>query len=250
MSLSGRYTTLDSVLDRITLNSGLQISEQDAAEWIADLLTVLAPYDTLYTIVTDGNQGNPQPVQITNYRGELPCDIVQLGHIIDLETFIQLRDSRSPQKLINFSNNAEFKEFSKYLPSSAGSKDSYTIRNGFIFTDFEEGHLILIYQAWPRDEYGNFLIPADRPFLEAFTWHIQEKIDYFLWRSGEIADKVYQTTNQKALWAKGHAVSYAENLTDGQQFTATNIWSTPFSGSHHFRTAYRSLGRQIVERIH
>jgi len=251
MSFSGRYTTIGVVLDKIKVRSGASINESDAAEWIADLMSTLAPYSILHVVVTDGNpnDNNPQPIEVKEYRAELPCDIVELMHIIDLKTFTQLRSSSSPAKIINFSKNPNF-NYKSINPSSTGSPDAYQLKNGYIYTDFEEGHLVLVYRAWPRDQDGNFLIPADRPVIDAFAWHIQEQIDYFLWRSGEIADKVFQVTQQNSLWAKGKAVSFINAESDGEMYSTTNIWSTPLSRDNFFRTAYASMGRQIAERIH
>lgn len=254
MALSGKYVPISSVLDRLKMQANLDINEADAAEWIADLMSVVAPYEMLTTVVTDGNPvtGSPEPITVQDYRAELPCDIVEVLHVFELETMMQLRETQSALHQVNFSGNVNFGDLQKTeLPNKRGmTPDQYQIRQGYIYTDYKDGHIMLAYLAWPRDENGEFLVPADRVVLDALTWHIQEKIDYFLFRTGEISRAVYKDTQGQAIFARGRAQSHADTPTDGMVHSMVNTFTRPKRGNNEFRTAYISMGRDMAERIH
>lgn len=86
---------------------------------------------------------------------------------------------------------------------------TYKIDNGYIYTNFEDGIIELVYNAFVTDDDGFPMIPDDQRFIEAIKWTIIEFIDYKKWRIGEISDKVYQDTEQKKAFYIKSAISKA-----------------------------------------
>ena len=253
------YTTLDVVFNRLHINTGSSIQESDAVEFVIEALSMIAPGEILTVKITDGNpdEGHPNPLEVINYRAEMPCDVVEPLNIFDIETYSQLRESMSPTHMLNFAKaKAPFDKWNKYTPDSwtKGSVDknsdlAFQIKKGHIYTNFETGGLILVYLGWPMDEDGNILIPSDQKIIRAITSFLQYKIDYRLWRNGDIADKVYQDSELKYLFDIGAAHAEAKLPSDGLMESISNFMRSWVPNQNAFKTHMVSTGRSDKLRI-
>ena len=250
MALSGRYTTLDAVLRRVRFQSGESIDMDEAAEWVSDILEMISPQDMLVQMITDGNpeEGHPDPVEVINYRAAIPCNAVQVLSVFELSSFANLRESLSVSHRVNMKNSKNAGEYSKYTPdvwnNIKNRKDgTIQIKKGHIYTSFETGHLIVVYLGFPMDEDQNLLIPADAKIVRAITSYLQYKIDYKLWRSGDINEKVYQDSEQNYLFDIGAADTYSKMPTEARMETIKNYMRSFVSNDKHFVNHFSTLGQ-------
>lgn len=182
--LSGKYTTISRVLENIIRDNGYttEVSFSDAIEWAYRAMQLIGAPQIYIQKVTDGNIDlqHPKPIQIVNYRGELPCD---------LHKIIQVRDYCNRSSLTystyNFSLSGNMRE------ATAGNNLQYIINDNYIFTNFIEGQLEIAYWAFPVDDEGYPAIPDDERYLKAVESYIVERIDHKLWRQGKVSDAVY-----------------------------------------------------------
>ena len=101
MALSGKFTNIGAVLERLDMLSEAGMDESSAALWIADVLYKMRGSIALQQVVTDGQNG-PDPIRIENYKGELPCDLVEPQQFYEAGSLLPLRESGSPSHIMNF----------------------------------------------------------------------------------------------------------------------------------------------------
>lgn len=241
---SGRFVSIDVLLNRLNIDSRTTLDPNDASEWIASALSRLPVEDVMFVKVTDGNNGNPDPVKVKNYRAEIPCDCVNVRQVFDYASMRAMRQSSDNLMTMNFSDNPRFTQTGntpdRYL--SGKGDDSFIVKNGYIFAGFKTGYLVLSYDAWPVDEYQRLMIPSDQHIFDALAAFLQERADYRAWRAGLISDKVYQDSQQERYFEMGRAESVARTANDSQMEAFANVM-TGWLVKEQFANAFSSLGR-------
>jgi hypothetical protein len=247
MALSGNYTTLNEVLRRVRFQSGETIDLDEAAEWVSDILEMISPQDMLIPMITDGNQneGHPEPVKVENYRGKLPCDSVMVTNIFNVSNFENMRESSSVSHRVNMSGSDKYKDYNPSYWSNINKRrdTTFQLKKGYIYTDFEKGELIVCYWGFPLDEEGNLLIPSDKKIVRAMASYIQYKIDYKLWRSGDINEKVYRDSEQTYLFDIGAADSFSKIPSNSRMENIKNYMRSFVSNDKNFVKHFSSFGQ-------
>lgn len=68
---------------------------------------------------------------------------------------------------------------------------TYKINDDYIFTSFRTGKVMIAFDGYPVDKDGFPLIPDDIKYKAAVTSYVMMKIDYLLWRKGEITRDIF-----------------------------------------------------------
>jgi len=171
--LSHKYTSIDRVIENVIRDTGFadEVDFVEIIEWAYRAMELIGAPQIYITKVTDGNKNDnhPDPIVVTDYRGELPCDIHRI---------IQIREwcnrgsiPAATSDFIISSNSPEY---------SVGG-NNYKINDGWIFTDFKDGLLEIAYEAFPVDGNGYPAIPDDERYLSAVESYISFKIAKRLW---------------------------------------------------------------------
>ena len=232
MALNGQFLSFNSIIERVYRNAGYQtVDWVTAIDHIGDVLRLIGVKDSFRTISTNGIDGNPNPITIVDYRGELPVGVIE--HIAARK--IQVADG----KIVNFHpmiystdlfHQSQIKQMNSEIP--AGTFDTvewesedgeftatpiivegqplpiniknqnytYRINAGNIETNFEDGFVELVYNGFVVDCNGFPMIPDDIKFEKAVESYLIERLDYIKWRRGELADKVYRKSEQEKDW--------------------------------------------------
>lgn len=233
MAISGQFLSFNSIVERVYRNAGYQtIDWVDAIEHIADVLRLIGVKDAYRTVTTNGLDNNPDPITIVDYRGELPTGVIQHvaarkievadGKITGFYPMIYSTDlfHQSNVKRMNVElpagtfDTTEWTqgEDGEYTPSPIiveGQKAvvnlydrnfTYRLNAGNIETNFEDGFVELTYNGFVTDCNGFPMIPDDVKFEKAVESYLIERLDYKKWRKGEIADKIYNHSQQQSSW--------------------------------------------------
>lgn len=277
MALSGKFTNLGAVLERLDLSSEEGIDASTAALWVSDILFKMRGSIALQQVVTDGKNG-PDPIVITDYKGMLPCDLVEPQQFYEFGSLRPLRESSSPSHHMNIGNYTPDMwvknpvndlvpigglEFNTTVPGMTTVKKTvlntqgnaatgdltFSLNQNYIFTGFKEGFVIAAYKAWPMDENGSLMVPADPPILNGMVSYLQERIDYKLWRKGMIPDKVYYDSVANRSFDVQAAVNHSMMPSLSQMESISNIMTMMIQKDHYFETHFTSLGRQENFRI-
>ena len=85
MALSGKHIKLDTILEKVYRDYGFEtdLDWNDAIEWAAEALDLIGAPRVYTNLITDGQDlmGHPDPINITNHRGDLPCNLHQIVQV-------------------------------------------------------------------------------------------------------------------------------------------------------------------------
>ena len=233
MALNGQFLSFNSIVERVYRNAGYQtIDWVEAVENIADVLRLIGVKDSYQTVTTNGLDGNPLPITIVDYRGELPTGVIQHiaarkievadGKIVRFSPMIYSTDlfAQSNIKQMNVEipegtfdttewtqgEDGEYTNTPIIVRGEGGKVNlidrnyTYRLNAGIIETNFEDGFVELVYNGFVTDCNGFPMIPDDVKFEKAVEWYLIERIDYKKWRKGELNERVYSHSQQQSSW--------------------------------------------------
>lgn len=197
MSLTGKYIDVSYVIERVYRDNGfdLEIRYDEVIEWVWDVISLVGAPQSFVEKVTDGSTDMPDPIVITNYRGDLPCDL----HAVKLA-----RDYDTKMPMI-CKSSSYIKDTEQLFIRE--SQYTYTLNDNYIFTSFEEGEVELHYEAFPTNALGMPLIPDHIKFVMATQAYIAERIGFRLMMQDHLSERKYDRLNQERLWYIGAAQS-------------------------------------------
>lgn len=100
---------------------------------------------------------------------------------------------------------------------------TYKINDNYIFTNFKEGSVYMAYTAFPIDEAGFPLIPDNIKYKMAVQWYIISKVDYILYRRGDITRDIYEKSVQEYCFYVGAAQNSMRIPTIDQMQSIQNM---------------------------
>lgn len=199
MALNGKYVDIAYIIERVYRDNGfdLEIKFDEVIEWVWDVISLVGAPEVYIDKITNGLDNNPNPIVITNYRGELPTDLYSIVLARDY-------DSKMPMicKSSNFIKDTE-------QVNVRESQYSYTVNNSYIQTSFEEGNVELHYKAFPTTALGLPMIPDNIKFIMATQAYIAERIGFRLWMQEKLTRDRYEALNVERNWYIGAASTAA-----------------------------------------
>jgi len=162
------------IIENVYRNSGYEDIDWEAAvEWTAALMRVIGVPSAFTNKSTNGLNGNPYPIEISNYRGKLPTDMVIRGSCrrIDINDNMEIYKFSAMQETTDLffqtppPNSSSINDPVFFDPtfntfyidengdsqplvltqspfySNSGELFSYKIDNNIIFTDFKDGYV-------------------------------------------------------------------------------------------------------------
>lgn len=188
-----------------------------------------------------------QVIEVTNYRGELPCDFYEM---------IQVRLAKSCDK--GFENYKEHPVF-RYTTDSfhlSTNKTKYTdltykIQGSCIFTSpLKDGSIEISYMAMPIDDEGYPLIPDNSAYTRALQAFIKREWFTIQFDQGKINQTIMAKADQDYAWAVGQAQTDLIRPTIDQMQSITNMWNTLIPRHYEHRTGFVNEGTQEHIKIH
>lgn len=97
---NGKYISIISLVEQLYRDNDKtfvvnDLNFGDIAEWTYTAMGLIGAMHLTINRVTDGNEdvGNPKPIVIQDYMGELPCDLYTLNGVREYYIKIPLRES-------------------------------------------------------------------------------------------------------------------------------------------------------------
>ncbi len=149
-----KLISINVVLRKVVKDLGIDDKElyiDDFIEWIAEGLQYIGSY---YQYCE-----KEVSIDITDYKGELPCDFHSLIRIHD----------RVDNKVDSFNKNLIGTTTTTLNKNSHTSRD-YNITNNVITTSYQTGVVYVQYLGIPLDEEGFPMIPDNINYLDALMW--------------------------------------------------------------------------------
>ena len=195
-----QYAPIERVIEMIYRDYKFitEIKVSDVLEWIGAIYGLINVPGMFRQKVTGADLITPN-ITITQYRGELPVDFIKVlkGGIRDYTSKEVYRESRGTFTASRYDLNT--------TPTNANSDKIYKIRGGYIFIEDSDATLEMCYQAFPIDERGYPLVPAEQKVLEYAEYFIAEKIAFNLLAANKISEFVYDKIDTKRMWRAGGA---------------------------------------------
>lgn len=104
------------------------------------------------------------------------------------------------------------------------------IKNGFIYTNFEDGRLFISYQGALEDDEGNLLV-LDHPMInEYYEYALKQRILENLFMNGEDVTQKIQLVEQRLRGARNNALTIV-NTPDFEEMK--KLWETNRKAQYH-----------------
>lgn len=150
---------------------------QDMVEWIGEALPMMHVAMTLLDKVAS--------IEISGYKGELPCDLYQV---------VQINHGGVPMTLSTNTFRPRYHASNEGATSRGNSV--YSIDDAYLKTSFEKGKVEISYKAIPLDCDGFPLIPDDPLYMEALVYFVAMKLSF----PDYVAGKQTRFDNLQQLW--------------------------------------------------
>lgn len=173
----------------ITIDEALEGYYQEAEESALSKASLIREIGSLLNLImpTELLKKEVFKVNIKNYRGDIPCEIVDLHQV------------RDHNKRVLYSSSDLFHQADKNL--------GFTLNVGHIFTDFETGSVEISADIIPVDKNGLPLIPKNESFVLAIQNHLLYKNARKLYVQAKTTYNILQLYDQDRSWYIAQAES-------------------------------------------
>jgi hypothetical protein len=220
---NGQTVSLKSILWSILRNPNYaELNPEDAAELAVEAIRLLGtPLAYIDKVTTP-------PIEIKQYKGRLPDNIIQIKGV----RYISNMDNYEDHPIALTYATDTFHESIDCIPSNKDCpiEFTYIINSGVIKTSFETGHVEVAYKTLETCEDNYPLIPDDEDTKLAIEYYIRFRYLEPLWEMGKITDKVFNYVDQKKCWYMGAAQT-----------------SLQLAGMDHVEAVMSTINRLIIQ---
>lgn len=202
-------------------------------------------------------------VEIKDFRGLLPCDLISIMQVKDLATGVCLRamsdtftpglrpeprEERHPKDLLN--NMKPPKD--TYIPPRKEHFEelSFKTQGRIIFTSFPEGEVEIAYKAIPVDEHGFPLLIDNETYLNALEGYIKVKVFTVKFDTGKIAAGVLSNAQTDYYWASHLLQSEMTMPSVSEMESISRALTTMLKPVTSFDNGFKNLGDREYLRNH
>lgn len=170
-------------------------------------------------------------VDIHEFRGLLPCDLISIVQVKDDCSGICLRsmtDTFTPGLVSPPPSPSHPHPHMPYIPPMAPGhgEASFKTQGRVIFTSFPEGKIKIAYKAIPVDEDGFPLLIDNENYLACLEAYIKKQVFTVMFDQGKISAGVLQNAQTDYSWLSGQLQSefqipsYSEMESIGRYITS------------------------------
>ena len=214
------YISINEIVSRIKRHPLLEtISFEKVLQYVIDFFRIVG----LPKMFMD----KTEVIDIVDYRGVLPCDLVQINQIRDCKTHICLRsmsDSFYPE------NNRDKSEL------------SFKTQGNILFVSFKNGKVEISYKSMPVDKDGFPMLLDHSNFLKALELYIQKEEFEILFDLSQIPAVVLNNKQQQYAWSIGQLQSELTLPSVSEMETITRMWNTLLQRTTDFSSGFNHLG--------
>ena len=249
-----QYTNIKRVLDDITDHPLLRDVTLEQVIRHTIRFISLYGFPKLY-------QDKIDTVEIKDFRGLLPCDLISIIQVKDLDTGICLRamtDTFVPKPPVNGNtppkdmlNNVNSPE-GMYIPpmKKYNEEPSFKTQGRIIFTSFPEGQLEIAYKSIPVDDDGFPLLIDNETYLNALEAYIKAKVFTVKYDTGKIQAGVLSNAQSDYAWAAHLLQSEMTMPSMSEMESITRMLNTMIKPVTQFDNGFKDLGNREYIRRH
>ena len=197
-------------------------------------------------------------VDIHEFRGLLPCDLISIIQVKDdcsglclrsmTDTFTHGLEQRDEIPL----HTDKARPHMPYIPplASGFGDGTFKTQGRVIFTSFPEGKVRIAYKAIPVDEDGFPLLIDNENYLACLEAYIKKQVFTVKFDQGKIASGVLQNTQQEYAWLAGQLQSEMTIPSYSEMESIGRYIQTILPSVRHFDNGFRDLGQREYIRKH
>lgn len=249
-----QYTNIKRVLDDIMDHPLMRNVTLEQAVRHTIRFISLHGYPNLY-------QDKTATVHIKDFKGLLPCDLISIIQVKDLDSGVCLRamtdtfppglrekpkESQHPKDLLNNARPIE----GSYLPPLKGHTEelSFKTQGRVIYTSFPEGDIEIAYKSIPVDEDGYPLLIDNETYLNALEAYIKVKVLTVMYDTGKIQAGVLGNAQSDYAWAARQLQQEFIMPSMSEMESITRMWNTMIKSPTHFDNGFKNLGDREYRR--
>ena len=236
-----KYIPMNRVIENVHRDYGFDnLNWIDCVEWIGECLDLIGAPLTYIEKATDGNTklGHQDHIEIKDSRGSLPCDMHKL-----IGTFKCEGDDWLPMRVSTDTTHLAYGcSHTKDAARRTGS--TYKLNNNHIFTEFEEGKVMMVYLANPTDEHGYPMVPDNIKYIKACQAYVADKVLFKRDIQGRpVSGRVIAKIEQDLAWYTAAADSSSRIPTMDQMESWKNNFVKLIPNINSHAGAFRSDGQ-------
>lgn len=241
-----QYTSIHRVLDDLLDHPMLSSLTVEQAVRHALRFISKHGYAKLY-------QDKLEDIDIHQYRGALPCDIISITQVKDLKTGVCLRSMTdnfpegmqpNPRRMPCKDPMNNMKPL--YIPEVEHyhEEPSFKTQGQIIYTSFPEGKIQIAYRALPTDEDGFPMIIDNETYLDALEGYIKMKVFEVKFDQQKIPAGIFQNAKQQYYTAARLLQSEFTLPSPSEMESISRLWNTMIPKMREFDNGFRDLGNR------
>lgn len=250
-----QYTSIKRVLDNLLDHPLLRDLSLDQAVRYTVRFISLHGYPGFYEDRID-------MVEIKDFRGVLPCDLIRIEQVKDCETGICLRHmtdtfthalektDKLPKPKRDLNNNlTDLRR--EYIPPVRQHREelSFKTQGRVIFTSFPCGTVEVAYKAVMTDDDGFPMIIDDESFIAALEAYIKVQVFTVKFETGKLNLNVLQNAQQDYAFRAAHLNEKMKTPSVSEMQTLSNILTSLHPSMLEFNKGFRHSGdREYIRR--
>lgn len=221
------YINIREILSRVLRHPLLQdFTLEQAIQYCIDFIGLFG-FPEMY-------EDKEADVQICDYRGQLPCDLISIEMVKECKTNVPLRKM-----------TAVFNPGGKYY-NHLRQEPQYKTQNRVIITSFPEGSVHIAYKAIPTDDEGLPLLINNTKYLKALELYIKSQLFCVLFDEGKINDKVLFHAEQEYAWSAGQLAEEFKTPSMSEMESITNMLNQIIRRDNEFIHGFERLGNKEI----
>lgn len=243
-----QYTNIKRVLDDLTEHPLLRDLTLDQVVRHTIRFISLHGYPKLY-------RDKQEVVEIKDFRGLLPCDLVSIMQVKDTKTGLCLRsmtDTFTPDENLrenkpkDLLNNIQ----SEYIPPMEKHVEelAFKTQGRIIFTSFPNGKVEITYKSIPVDEDGFPLLIDNETYLNALEAYIKLKVFTIKFDTGKITAGVLSNAQTDYGWASHLLQSEMTMVSMSEMESITRMLNTMIKPVTSFDNGFKNVGDREYRR--
>ena len=230
------WVKLPVILDRLLRHPLLtDLNLETAIQYTLDFISAMG----LPNVYVD----KVETIDIKEYRGELPCDLVSINQVRLHKNGIALRAMTD-----NF--NAYPTHDHEGGDWGERGEPSFKTQGRVIFTSIRHEKIDISYKAIMLDDDGLPLIPDNSIFLKALELYIKKEWFTILFDMGKISPAVLNNTQQSYAFVAGQCNNEFLIPSVNEMEAITNSLNQLIPRTNEFRNGFKNLGDKEYLRIH
>ena len=225
------YISIRELLSRVLRHKLLQeFTLEQAIQYTLDFIGIFG-FPELY-------EDKQAEVDICDFRGKLPCDLISIDMVKECKTNVPLR-----------SMTASFNPGGKYY-NHLRQEPQFKTQNRTIITSFPEGKVIIAYKAIPVDDEGLPLLINNTKYLKALELYVKCQLFTMLFDEGRITQQVLNHTEQEYSWAAGQLEEEFKTPSVAEMQSITNMIHQILPRHDEFYNRFEALGNKEIRHTH